>query len=152
MILGMDEPRRHSIDVAVWDCFMFPGADAPEQPPHLYTWEARLPPGYYRIEVDRAQFPNSQRHGVTAWYDLYPETEDRVDAVSALGNWVLPRSWLGLVEIWIAIVAIDEPPRGEPPPTLVEGSWSCPWSPDRRCRYDDSEDYCVYCGLPDERK
>ena len=36
---------------------------------------------------------------------------------------------------------------------LRQRGWWCPTSPDRQCHYTKyGEDYCDYCGKPDERK
>ena len=30
--------------------------------------------------------------------------------------------------------------------------WWCPSSPDHLCHYEDHNEFCKYCGMPDERK
>lgn len=32
------------------------------------------------------------------------------------------------------------------------GGWWCPTSPTKECEYEDSPDYCIHCGDPEERK
>ena len=32
------------------------------------------------------------------------------------------------------------------------GGWYCPDSPNHECEYSESNDWCDYCGQPDERK
>lgn len=34
----------------------------------------------------------------------------------------------------------------------TNAGWWCPKSPERLCQYEINSEYCIYCGMPDERK